>query len=396
MATGSGYLRNRDYSTLGLRDYFVILHGVIRLSNDLFNTNVIRFLSRSPESNAESILACSRYSSYRDSIYHLESRREFSGYWIVRNSFTEPKAPSASDVTILYLHGGGYICSTPAHYLLFLLRIAESMVDDGVSVSIFALEHHFAPEKSYPTQLGEAAAAYKYIVHEQQVAPEKVVVAGDSAGGHLALSLLVHLNKPMQSIPPENSGLAKPGGLVLLSPWLSIHLESSSYTTKVYTDILGPSFVRRCANEFYRQRLKPFKDGQECNRNSPYLDFLTPVPSIDWKAVLPSRVWAYAGDDEIFSEHIETWVASVEEVMPKDSVKLNIGFEREHDWQYIETMMDANQKKLFLGGGVGDGKGFEEAAEIGGDIAEGMRSYKGTKMRGTASTRKSIRNKITR
>ncbi|KAI4168845.1 MAG: hypothetical protein LQ348_007419, partial [Seirophora lacunosa] len=341
-------------------------------TTELFNPAITRFASRPSHKYTDAVLSSPRYRSCRENIYHPVSRSDFSGYWFVQDTLTNRKPPSTSDVTIFYLHGGGYFCSQPAHYLLFSLRLAEAVLDRGLTVSIFALDYSLAPEHQFPTQLAEVAAAYEYIVREEQVTPGKIIVAGDSAGGHLALSLLVHLNKPNPSAPHTN--LPKPGGLVLLSPCLSLYHEPPSYVSNAHTDILSAPFVRRVAAQFLDGPRKSLGGADDFSKKSPYLEFLNPDPPIDWESVLPLWVWASAGADEIFFDDVKTWTTTVQKELQEDRVTFEIGMGKEHVWQYLETMMDAGQRKKFLQGKMGDGGAFGEAAKIGEMIAERMRS----------------------
>lgn len=122
---------------------------------------------------------------------------------------------------------GAIIPANPSTYLLFLLRLAESILEQGISVSIFALDYRLAPEHPFPAQLQETTAAYSYLLNEMEILAEKLIVVGDSAGGHLALSFLVKLWKPHPEVllNQNDKSLKQPGGVVLLSPWLSLHLN---------------------------------------------------------------------------------------------------------------------------------------------------------------------------
>ncbi|KAL8940724.1 MAG: hypothetical protein Q9211_002133 [Gyalolechia sp. 1 TL-2023] len=345
--------------------------------NDLFTPALTRFASRPGNHHVKAILSSPRYSAYRDNIYRPVSGAKFTGYWILRNSFTDPKSPSTSDITILYLHGGGYITSQPGHYLLFLLRLAECILNQDLSVSIFALDYSLAPENTFPAQLAEAEAAYKYVINEQEVASEKIILAGDSAGGHLALSLLVHLHKPHPSIPCIDAQFSKPGLLLLLSPLLSLHHEPPSFVRNASVDTLTARFLRRTASLFLTGRAKAIKIDEEPERNSPYIEFLTPEPRIDWQTVLPPRVWVSAGGDEIFLDHITQWVKTVQEIVGGDCVTLEVGLGKEHVWQWMETLIDEGLKKSFLNGKLGDERIFEATSAIGKAVLDRMRGQQG-------------------
>ena len=70
------------------------------------------------------------------------------------------------------------------------------------------------PVKPFPLQILEALSAYRYLVHTMNVPPEKILLVGDSAGGHLVLALQRYLL--------ESRSMQVPGGLILLSPWVDL------------------------------------------------------------------------------------------------------------------------------------------------------------------------------
>ncbi|KAL8915921.1 MAG: hypothetical protein Q9172_006564 [Xanthocarpia lactea] len=268
---------------------------------------------------------------------------------------------STSDLTIFYFHGGGYISSQPAHYLLFLLRLAEAILEQNVSVSIFALDYSLAPEHPFPKQLMEAAAAYNYLIYEEHISPEKIVIAGDSAGGHLALSFLVDLANKRRS-STETKGLQTPRGLVLMSPWLSLHNELPSFVMNAHKDVLSASFLRSTARHFVND---------DAPMNSSYLEFLSPESEIEWSTVLPFWVWISAGADEIFIDNIKSWTKLIKS--QKERVILEVGVRKVHVWQWLETVMDYDMKKKFLSRDLGDKRGFEATADVGKAIAGRVR-----------------------
>ena len=324
---------------------------------------------RPTSEHVTAILSSPRYSRHRKNLNHLVERPGFTGYWVLQDSFKNPKAPHNSDLTILHLHGGGYFSSQPAHYLLFNLRLAESILEQELTVSIFALDYSLAPEHLFPTQLDEATAAYQYLVNEAQIPAENIIVVGDSAGGHLALSLLVHLDN-MRLSNAENNALENPCGLVLLSPWLSLQHEPTSFTTNKYTDLLSGPFLRLVTRRFLGP--DPTRQGKlkVTSMNSPYLEFLTPDPAIDWAQVLPPWIWVSGGGNEILLDNITTWVSILERDLGDEKVALEIGHGKVHVWQWLETMTDERMRKAFLcEGEIGDGRGFDATADVGRAIA---------------------------
>jgi len=198
------------------------------------------------------------------------------------------------------------------------------------------------------------------------------VVAGDSAGGHLALSLLVDLDKKRSS-SANDKVLCKPGGLMLMSPWLSLHHEPAWYARNAPPDVLSGLFIHQCARRFLGHNAIVNESSKDLDKCSPYLEFLLPEPGIEWEVVLSSWLWVSAGGNEIFFDDIETWVRPVRERLGEQKVRFDVGFGKLHVWQWLETMMDESMKKLFLGNAIGDRRGFDATANIGRAIVAQMK-----------------------
>ncbi len=114
---------------------------------------------------------------------------------------------------ILYLHGGAFIMETPALHGAMLARICRA-------AKARALMPHYrlAPEHPYPAPLDDCMTAYRFLL-ESGTAPENIVVAGDSAGGNLTLTLLLRA---------RDEGLPMPAAAVALSPLTDGTLKSDS------------------------------------------------------------------------------------------------------------------------------------------------------------------------
>lgn len=122
---------------------------------------------------------------------------------------------------LLYLHGGGYTIGSPLAYREFATQLALA-----AGSALFAADYRLAPEHPYPAALDDAVAAYRGLL-DLGCAPGDIVVAGDSAGGGLALSLLVAL---------RDAGLDLPARAVLFSPWLDLGLDGGSVVSKAQAD----------------------------------------------------------------------------------------------------------------------------------------------------------------
>lgn len=119
------------------------------------------------------------------------------GEWFIPSSFVPGR-------TLLYLHGGGYVFNVRSH------GHGIALVAEAAGARTFSLDYRLAPEHPYPAQLEDALAAYRWLL-TQGHAPGSLVIAGDSAGGHLMLLLLAEI---------RHLGLPLPALGVGLCPWI--------------------------------------------------------------------------------------------------------------------------------------------------------------------------------
>ena len=120
--------------------------------------------------------------------------------------------PAGARATLLYLHGGAFVLGSPASHRV----LAGAFCRSGFRV--FLPDYRLAPEHPFPAALDDAAAVYRGLV-EEGVDPRSLVVAGESAGGGLALSLLVRL---------RDSGGPLPPAAALFSPWTDLAISGDS------------------------------------------------------------------------------------------------------------------------------------------------------------------------
>lgn len=124
---------------------------------------------------------------------------------------------------VLYFHGGGYNIGSAESHRSMLTHLATR-----ARTRVFAADYRLAPESPYPAAVDDAVAAYGGLV-AAGTDPARVVVAGDSAGGGLALALLLRL---------RDAGSPLPAGAVVLSPWTDLTGSSPSITANEGTDIM--------------------------------------------------------------------------------------------------------------------------------------------------------------
>jgi acetyl esterase/lipase len=124
----------------------------------------------------------------------------------VRATWVAPVGAQAPPV-VLYLHGGAYVCCSVDTHRPILERLARR-----VPARVLALDYRLAPEHPFPAALDDALAAYRWLLREG-VDPSRLAVAGDSAGGGLALCLLLAL---------KQAGEPLPSCAAVFSPWTDL------------------------------------------------------------------------------------------------------------------------------------------------------------------------------
>ncbi|KAI9038267.1 alpha/beta hydrolase [Aspergillus affinis] len=325
------------YKPPPLREH-LFRHVMTCLGNNLPITTT----NSSIDTKGTSILTSPRYSHLQSNIYQKVQTPTFSGYFICRGLSPSPIAPQEADIFLLHCHGGGYVAGHPAWGAVAHLYVAEQLQKKGLSVAVFSLDYTLAPKGRWPTQLREVEAAFDWVVGELGVQRERVVVIGDSAGGHLVLGLLVRLYlRKVEGIADEDGEGQReddrPGAAVLLSSWVNLHsshprvlaLHWEERLFKVGLDkycemVMGDA--SREVDELYGN----FAVGGE-KRGS-------------WKEILPRKTWVSAGEEElVFRYDIEDLVERAKE--DGADLQLEVTEGKNHAWQSAEA---SGQQSRFL------------------------------------------------
>lgn len=134
---------------------------------------------------------------------------------------------ASSDRVILYLHGGGYVMGSINTHRAMVARIARAS-----QARALALDYRLAPEHPFPAAVEDATAAYRWLL-AQGYKPNKIVIAGDSAGGGLVLATLVKL---------RDANVTLPACAVPISPWTDMEGTGASMKTNADKDpMVAPS-----------------------------------------------------------------------------------------------------------------------------------------------------------
>ena len=191
---------------------------------------------------------------------------------------------------ILYCHGGGYSTGSAVYARTLTSKLAVS-----TSMDVLCFDYRLAPEHPYPAATEDAMKAWDYLMLLGYGARD-VIIAGDSAGGNLALSLVLKLKA-------ENRLL--PRGLVLLSPWTDLTGAGKSHETKRELDpVLDEDYLDRMIGNY----------APEENLKNPYISPLFG----DFTGFPPTYI--QVGDNEILlSDSL-----SLHKKMVKENVSVKI------------------------------------------------------------------------
>jgi monoterpene epsilon-lactone hydrolase len=148
--------------------------------------------------------------------------------------------PSVFTSTVLYLHGGGYRLGAARSWISFATSVAAA-----ANTQVVIVDYRLAPEHPFPAALHDAAAVYESL-QADHVGP--LFVAGDSAGGGLAIAL---------TLAASQSHQPRPDGLIALSPWADLTLRSETFATRAETDQFFPKDSAAEAAESYLQGAEP-------------------------------------------------------------------------------------------------------------------------------------------
>jgi epsilon-lactone hydrolase len=142
---------------------------------------------------------------------------------VSRQPTTAGPAPPASAGTIVYLHGGGYIGTSPRMYALFMAHLARV-----TNCAIFVADYRLAPEFPFPAAADDIVAVVGHLL-DGGLAPQQLIIAGDSGGGGLVGTVLERI---------ATGGAERPGAVLLFSPEVSLTLSEASVTENAPLDVL--------------------------------------------------------------------------------------------------------------------------------------------------------------
>ncbi len=181
-----------------------ILNGKFRKETYDMNTSIQGFRDQCEKGAA-------RYAKIPDGVEVIAE--EIEG---IKSEWITPQGSDASKV-IMYVHGGGYVSGSCLDHRAFVSKFAKSC---GYVNLVY--EYRLAPEFPFPAALDDSVGIYKALL-ERGFPSNNIIIAGESAGGGLALALLLAL---------KDQNIALPAASVAISPWTDLTCSGESYHTK--------------------------------------------------------------------------------------------------------------------------------------------------------------------
>lgn len=178
-------------------------------------------------------------------------------------------------------------------YIEFLLGWVTLLKDAGfANPALFALEYTLVPDATYPTQVQQTLAGYKYVLSIADDHPERVCVSGDSAGATLLLSLMLLLSDYARM------GNKLPRLAIPISPWSVIISENNQNTL---SDYLNAESLRLYGSQYIGTKASDFDS------------LVSPGRCKDkawWRRASPTLGWLFVyGAEEVFAPDAKELIA---------------------------------------------------------------------------------------
>lgn len=229
--------------------------------------------------------------------------------------YSKLMAEVSSDVTILYLHGGAHFLMDPASHRDICSRLAH--LTNGRCLSV---RYRLAPQNAFPAALLDAFVAYLSLLYpppgayHDPVPASHIVIAGDSAGGNLALALQQLLLQIRHSSTSKASSirfhnhsislpLPFPAGCASCSAWADMTRAMPSIQKNAHYDYLPPPLTRDQVSRFPADEIwptKPPRGDLYCETSMLCHPLTSPLAAKDWSGSCP--LWLGYGEEMLADE----------------------------------------------------------------------------------------------
>ncbi|ODV62896.1 steryl deacetylase ASCRUDRAFT_74353 [Ascoidea rubescens DSM 1968] len=298
-----------------------------------------------------------------DKIKNINGLKGFNGFWI-----HNPDKTYAHDLILFYIHGGGFNSNPSYLYIEFLNSLLESLFLKGFKnpavfiPSFVKRKNSIIIDQQYPQQLNRLSKIWNYI---NEINPNSnIVLMGDSTGGTLALSLLLHITKPNKLI--ENSTqLKKPLAMLLISPVTNIFYHNSKlqYEYNLEHDLSNDEFsseddnnnilsevLDNCPDFITEKTIANWSESYLSDYSNKLDPYLNPgmCESIDvWSKAIPSiGISIIYGEEEYLSNDIAQFTKILKSA---GKVKVDAISREIHNWPILNYYVSKDNKKKSKG-----------------------------------------------
>jgi monoterpene epsilon-lactone hydrolase len=215
---------------------------------------------------------------------------------------------------ILYLHGGSFNSGSLVSHRALVANIASACKARALLV-----DYHLAPEHPFPSAVQDSLSAYEWLL-ASGISSEQIIVAGDSAGGTLTLTLLVQL---------RDQGKPLPGFAVCLSPATDLTMSGESWTSNRTKDIiLDPRNIRTSIEIYLRDA-------------DPHSPLASPLYA-DMRGFPPLLI--QVGSDEALLSDCTRFAKQAKEAGV--SVTLEVWDGMQHVWQFAASFLPEGRQAI--------------------------------------------------
>jgi acetyl esterase/lipase len=223
--------------------------------------------------------------------------------------------PANSDDSrlIVYYHGGGFLFGSSRSHRVVTSHLARFMAAPVVSV-----DYRLAPEHPAPTAHDDCFAAYRWAI-EQGFAPSSIALAGDSAGGNMALATAVRA---------RDEGLPMPGCVVMMSPALDLAGDGDSHTRLMNAPLLTKGLIDLFNRAYVGE------GDLRSSRVTPFYSDMSGLPPI----------LIHVGSNELLLDDSLSIAERIEQAGTR--VELKVWQDMVHCWQLYGPMLEESMQSI--------------------------------------------------
>ncbi|KAI1000980.1 hypothetical protein K3495_g7217 [Podosphaera aphanis] len=254
---------------------------------------------------------------------------------------------SQAKKVLLYFHGGGFVLAASPPSVEFMFQIVDFAKANGKNIACLLLAYDLAPEAIYPRQLQQSALLINHVIHTLKIAPENIIITGDSAGANLTLALLSHISHPHPSADvkiPKVELVNPVRGIAMIGPWVSFSTKWNSIQRNKYRDFtsapagklwsgsyLGAPWPHTSKNDFYNEPIT--------------------APESWWNDLQVEDILIVAGGDEVLIDGIVEFSSKLKKGVDNSQVK-SVTFEVAKGEYHVQPILDLAIKSRLKEEGV--------------------------------------------